>query len=30
MAQEPAKPAKNIDKREFIVKRIAQELQDGF
>jgi 3-oxoacid CoA-transferase subunit B len=24
------KPAKNIDKREFIVKRIAQELQDGF
>jgi 3-oxoacid CoA-transferase subunit B len=30
MAQEPNKPAKNIDKREFIVKRIAQELQDGF
>src|SRR3569832_748981 len=30
MAQEPAKPVKNIDKREFIVKRIAQELQDGF
>jgi 3-oxoacid CoA-transferase subunit B len=30
MAQEPNKSAKNIDKREFIVKRIAQELQDGF
>ena len=29
MANE-SKPGKNIDKREFIVKRIAQELRDGF
>jgi len=31
MASEPnTKAAKNVDKREFIVKRIAQELRDGF